>query len=284
MEIITSPHNPRVKWAASLREARDRKREQRILIDGWGNVEHALAAGLDCTDLFVASRADELVSHLHTLQVSHPSLRTVVVAPEAMQRLQYGQRDVDAIAVAVTPPCDLETFDQRIAKSKDRHATSGAAEALVKQELYLVLDRMEKPGNLGAILRSADAAGVTSVLMSDPVCEIWNPNAIRASLGAIFHVPIGVGSESTVAEWLKQKDVSIYAARSDVGNNYAQEPYPPQLALVIGNEAEGLEERWRGAGIAPIHIPMHGVIDSLNASVSGSILLFEVARQRMARK
>jgi TrmH family RNA methyltransferase len=138
---------------------------------------------------------------------------------------------------------------------------------------------MEKPGNLGAILRTADAAGATAVLMSDPVCEIWNPNAIRSSLGAIFRVPMGVGTESEVRKWLDGRGVALFAARADGGIDYSEVPYPTRTAIVIGNEALGLENRWSNQGVTSVHIPMGGVIDSLNASVSGSILVFEVIRQ-----
>jgi TrmH family RNA methyltransferase len=143
----------------------------------------------------------------------------------------------------------------------------------------LVLDRLEKPGNLGAAMRTADAAGVTAVLLSDPTSEAWNPNAIRASLGAIFTVPLAIDSWSHVYRWLKDRRAKVYAARTENGQTYTQIRFPEKLAIVIGSEAHGLQQRWQSQDISSVHIPMFGQIDSLNASVTGSILLFEVVRQ-----
>lgn len=272
MEIITSPHNPRLKWAATLRDARHRKREHRLLIDGWDLIQRALDAGIQCTELFLNS--DSLTPHLESklsaLTKLCPELQPIGVAPAALRKLQYGEREEAAIAVAIPPDTSLDGLTHRIESS------------LPPRELFLVLDRMEKPGNLGAILRSADAAGATAVLLSDPVCEVWNPNAIRSSLGTLFHVPIGVGTERDVHGWLTARSVAVFAARADGGSDYFHVKYPDRAALVIGSEALGLEDRWRGPEIQSVHIPMHGKIDSLNASVSGSVLLFEVARQRFA--
>lgn len=291
-EVITSPSNPRVKWAASLRDARDRKREGCIVIDGASNIEHAIAGGIECVELFLAERLELFLaesdnatdsrnvsrqrhpeaSNAYEWRKRFPGLRITLLGPQAMSKLQYGERDLGEIAVAKMPDTSIEALNQRIAGCPSV-ATPDAP------QLFLVLDRMEKPGNLGAILRTADAAGVTAVLLSDPVCEIWNPNAIRSSVGAIFRVPIGVGTESAIREWLSSRGVALFAARADAGVDYSFVPYPNRTALVVGSEAFGLEDRWSGSGVTSVHIPMGGVIDSLNASVSGSILVFEVIRQ-----
>ncbi|MBM3963522.1 MAG: RNA methyltransferase [Planctomycetes bacterium] len=291
-EVITSPSNPRVKWAASLRDARDRKREGCIVIDGASNIEHAIAGGVECVELFLAERlelfladSDNATDSRNASQRRHPGasnayewrkrfpgLKITLLGPQAMSKLQYGDRDLGEIAVAKMPDTSIATLNQRIASRPSVAATDAP-------QLFLVLDRMEKPGNLGAILRTADAAGATAVLLSDPVCEIWNPNAIRSSLGAIFRVPIGVGREPEIREWLEGRGVSIFAARADAGVDYSVVPYPNRTALVVGSEAFGLENRWSDLGVSSVHIPMGGVIDSLNASVSGSILVFEVIRQ-----
>lgn len=278
MEIITSPNNPRVKWAASLRDARSRRREERILIDGSSIVQHAIDGGIEVVELFVAEKAFQgpIQSRVAAWLSTHPEWRMTVLAGGAMERLQYGDRQVDVIAVAIAPTVEMGGLAQRLAARVAREPERSS-------ELVVVLDRIEKPGNLGAILRTADAAGVSAVLMSDPVSEIWNPNAIRSSLGALFRVPLGVGTEQEIAGWLAKRGVSIFAARADGGREYDQVSYPARTAIVIGSEALGLEDRWRGSHIASIHIPMRGVVDSLNASVSGSILMFEVARQRSRR-
>ena len=291
-EVITSPSNPRVKWAASLRDARDRKREGCIVIDGASNIEHAVAGGIECAELFLAERLElflaepgsaadsgsasqqrhQEASNAYEWRKRFPGLKVTLLGPQAMSKLQYGDRDLGEIAVAKMPDTSIETLNERIA---------GRSSVTVPEapQLFLVLDRMEKPGNLGAILRTADAAGATAVLMSDPICEIWNPNAIRSSLGAIFRVPIGVGTESGVRKWLDGRGVALFAARADGGTDYSTVPYPSRTAVVVGSEALGLENRWSNQGVTSVHIPMGGVIDSLNASVSGSILVFEVIRQ-----
>jgi TrmH family RNA methyltransferase len=270
-ESITSTNNPRVKHAASLREARWRKREQRILIDGSTLIHRALDGGVECETLFVSEGAMRDIDHstegqgLRSLMERLPVSCVCLLGSAAMKKLQYGERDEDAIAVAITPEIALS---ERMA-----HPSSTA------RSLYLVLDRIEKPGNLGAMLRSADAAGVTAVLVSDPVSEIWNPNAIRSSLGAVFRVPLAVGTAQQVETWLRERDVAIFAARAEGGRDYSTVRYPQRAALVVGNEALGLQSRWMSADVTAIHIPMHGMIDSLNASVTGAILLFEVVRQ-----
>lgn len=292
-EVITSPSNPRVKWAASLRDTRDRKREGCIVIDGASNIEHAIAGGVECVELFLAERLElfladsdnstdsrnasqrrhpEVASNAYEWRKRFPGLKITLLSPQAMSKLQYGDRDLGEIAVARMPDTGIATLNQRMASRPSVVAPDAP-------QLFLVLDRMEKPGNLGAILRTADAAGATAVLLSDPVCEIWNPNAIRSSLGAIFRVPIGVGRESEIRAWLEGRGVSIFAARADAGIDYSVVAYPNRTALVVGSEAFGLEDRWSDSGVSSVHIPMGGVIDSLNASVSGSILVFEVIRQ-----
>lgn len=282
MELITSPHNPRLKWAAALRDARHRKREHRLLIDGWDMIQRAVDAGLQCTELFLNSDSlsPQLESKLSALAKLCPDLQPIGVAPTALRKLQYGEREETAIAVAIPPDTSLDGLTHRIQTTSPNH--SPTRPTATPRELFLVLDRMEKPGNLGAILRSADAAGATAVLLSDPVCEVWNPNAIRSSLGTLFHVPIALGTETEVLQWLQQRSAALFAARADGGMQYHRIVYPDRTALVIGSEALGLEDRWRSPFIQSVHIPMHGKIDSLNASVSGSVLLFEVARQRLA--
>lgn len=282
MEIITSPHNPRLKWAATLRDARHRKREHRLLIDGWEMIQRALDAGIQCIELFLNSDSltPEIQSQLATLTQRCPELHPIGVAPTALRKLQYGEREETAIAVAIPPDSSLDGLARRIPSPPPDHSPTRPTPP--PRELFLVLDRMEKPGNLGAILRSADAAGATAVLLSDPVCEVWNPNAIRSSLGTIFHLPIALGTQLEVRQWLQQRSAAVYAARADGGTPYHRIAYPDRTALVIGSEALGLEDRWRGPDIQSVHIPMHGKIDSLNASVSGSVLLFEVARHRLA--
>jgi TrmH family RNA methyltransferase len=291
-ELISSPNNPRVRFAASLRDAKDRRREGRILIDGVKNIAIALRSGIRCTDIFICQKAWEESnralreilpqtepgldrresvhdSNGDSIGDSNQAIRWARLTEVPMQRLQYGDRDLQAIAVALMPSTSLESLSDRLSPS-----ARGP-----ERELYLVLDRFEKPGNLGAALRTADAAGATAVLVSDPISEIWNPNAIRASLGAMFTVPIAVSSSVDLRKWLRERSICCYAARTENGSDYSQVHFARKSAIIIGSEAYGLEDRWKSEEITPVHIPMYGKIDSLNASVTCSILLFELIRQ-----
>jgi TrmH family RNA methyltransferase len=205
-----------------------------------------------------------------------PDIRINVVARPAMAKLQYGGRDEALIAIARQPSPALETLDERI-------AARGSA---LNSKCFLVLDRVEKPGNLGAVMRTADAAGVNAVLLSDPVSETWNPNAIRASLGALFRVPIAIGSARQVQRWLCERAVTMYAARVDGEQSHTSIVYDASTAIIVGNETDGLGREWEpksqddANGVQAIRIPMFGAIDSLNVSVSTSIVLYEYLRQQ----
>lgn len=277
VEIITSTSNPRLKAASSLREARERRDSGLMIIDGDEIAQHAHAGGVECTELFIADTPDE--SHRKWIlewQQRIPEIRINVVARPAMAKLQYGGRDEALIAVAKQPSPALETLDERIA------ATSKES----RRRCFLVLDRVEKPGNLGAIMRTADAAGVSAVLLSDPISETWNPNAIRASLGALFRVPLAIGSARQVQRWLNERSVAMVAARLDGQRSHTSIQYESSTAIIVGNETEGLGQEWEPKnqdevnGVQAIRIPMFGAVDSLNVSVSTSIVLYEYLRQQ----
>ena len=269
VESISSPSNQRIKAANSLREPRERRDSGLMIIDGDPIAKHAHAGGIECTELFILEAKDEshrqLVSEWQRLV---PGIRINLISKPAMAKLQYGDRDVSLIAVARQPSIALETLDERLLPSADKSSSC-----------YLVLDRMEKPGNLGAVMRTADAAGVAAVLLSDPVSEMWNPNAIRSSLGALFRVPMAVGSAKQIQSWLTERAIAIYAARVDGQLRHTAPLYEANVSIVVGSESDGLGENWDQLGVTGVRIPMHGAIDSLNASVSTSIILFEVLRQ-----
>ena len=273
VESISSPSNQRIKAASSLRDPRERRDSGLMIIDGDSIARHAHEGGIECTELFVLETPDE--SHRHLVsdwQALVPEIRINLISKAAMAKLQYGDRDVELIAVARQPSLALETLDDRL------HSTSTDSDT----KCFLVLDRMEKPGNLGAILRTADAAGVTAVLLSEPVSETWNPNAIRASLGAMFRVPMAVGSAKQIQAWLIERSIAMYAARVDGSMSHTKPAYEKTVSIVVGSESEGLGENWARPEVTSVRIPMHGIIDSLNVSVSTSIVLFEVLRQHGA--
>jgi RNA methyltransferase, TrmH family len=271
VEEISSPSNPRIKSANSLREPRERRESGLMIIDGESVAQHAFYGGVEIKELFVLQQPDE--SHRELIakwQALLQSVRVNVVAKPAMSKLQYGDREESMIAVAVQPSIALESFEERCNAHGSRNRQA---------KCYLVLDQMEKPGNLGAALRTADASGAAGVLLSDPVSETWNPNAIRSSLGAIFRVPIAVGSSTQIQRWLTEHSVQMVAARVDAGQYYTEFRFNSSTAIIVGNESQGLGSNWQRSDIHSARIPMMGCVDSLNASVSVAIFLYEVVRQ-----
>ena len=263
MSDITSSHNPRLKAAVKLRDRRDRVSEGRFLIDGRRELERALVAGIAIVEVFVKEdekRADELAPLVNQLRQAGASILRTAPAPFA--KLAFGDRDEGIVAVAMTPQ------------------TSLASLTLPPHPLVAVLEGIEKPGNIGAVLRTADAAGVSAVIVADGGTDLYNPNAIRASLGAIFTVPVCAASSAETLAWLRQHGLATFAARVDGAMDYSSASYRGPTAIVLGSEAQGLSDVWSRPEVTSISLPMHGVIDSLNISATAAILFYEAARQR----
>jgi TrmH family RNA methyltransferase len=146
--------------------------------------------------------------------------------------------------------------------------------------LVAVVEGLEKPGNLGAVCRSADATGVSALIAADAWTDLFNPNAIRASLGTIFTLPVCEAVAPEVLAWLRQRQIKIYAARVDGSMLYTEVDYRGPAAIVLGSEAAGLTPLWTGEDVLPIRLPMRGVTDSLNLSVTAAVLFYEALRQR----
>ena len=153
---------------------------------------------------------------------------------------------------------------------------------LPEQPLVAVVECVEKPGNLGALLRSADGAGVDAVIVADAVSDIWNPNAIRASLGTIFSLPLAACSAAEALAFLRTHDIAVLSARVEGATDYDTIDLTQATALVVGAETSGLTEAWAGEGVTPVSIPMLGLADSLNVSASAAVLFYEARRQRRA--
>jgi RNA methyltransferase, TrmH family len=265
---ISSPKNPRLQAAIALRDSKHRKRTGLFLIDGGMLIERAVQHGFAIVEAFIREGA-ESSDEVRSLLASQPEMESMVVSSPAMQRLQYGDQSHDVIAVARSIDLSLDGMESRQSLAKS-----------IVAETYLVLDRMEKPGNLGAALRTADAVGVRGVVLCDPICDPWNPNTVRSSLGALFTVPIAIASEDFLSAWFRERGIGVYTARVDGDKDYRSVRFPVATALVIGNEAEGLGGRWSSSSYESVFIPMAGSLDSLNASVSTAVLLFEIGRQR----
>lgn len=260
---ITSRHNPRVKEAARLRERRERERSGQILIDGGREIRRALAAGVRplaafvCEELAIGDDAQAAVTELRT---AAPEFFTLT--PNVYEKLAYGERDDGVVLVAELPRRSL------------------ADVKLPPHPLVAVIEGVEKPGNLGAILRSADGAGVDAVILVDPRTDLFNPNTIRASLGTVFRENICAAATAEVTSWLRELRVTIYATRPDAEKLYTDADMSRGAAIVLGSEATGLSDQWSDANVTPIRLPMHGIADSLNVSVTAAVLFYEALRQR----
>ncbi|MEX2170480.1 MAG: RNA methyltransferase [Pirellulales bacterium] len=260
---ITSRQNPRLKEAARLRERRARERSGQILIDGGREIGRALAAGVRPLAAFVCEElatGDDARAAVAELQRTAPELFTLT--PSVYEKLAYGQRNDGVVLVAELPRRSLADLN------------------LSAEPLIAIIEGVEKPGNLGAILRSADGAGVDAVILADPHTDLFNPNTIRASLGTVFRDNVCSAPVVEVIAWLRELRIPTFATRPDATRLYTEADLSHGAAIVLGTEATGLSEQWNAADIAPIRLPMHGLADSLNVSVTAAVLFYEALRQR----
>jgi TrmH family RNA methyltransferase len=269
MQPITSLQNERVKNAVRLRDRRARDRQRMIVIDGHREIGLALASGVAVETLFVCEElCDESCQPLLDAARDVGS-RILPVTQPVMEKLAFGDRTQGLLAVAQTPRRSLGDVAAQL--NLDDSAT---------QPLVAVLEGVEKPGNIGAVLRTADAAGVAAVIVANGATDLFNPNAIRASLGAIFTVPVAAAESTTILAWLRKFGFQTLATRVDGSVDYATADYSGRRALILGSEAHGLTDVWQGDDVQAIRLPMLGKVDSLNVSATAAILFYEALRQR----
>jgi TrmH family RNA methyltransferase len=258
---VDSPANPRIRGAAALRERREREATGLTLVDGARECRRAIEAGVDVVEAFVcpelaagddARRVSELLGG-HVTEVSR----------RAFEKLAYGDRADGVVLVVRSPGTDLAEL------------------ALPGAPLVVVTEDVEKPGNVGAILRSADAVGADAVIAAGGT-DLFNPNVIRASVGTVFSVPVASAPAGDVAAWLRARGIRIVASRVDAAALHVESDLTGPLAIVLGSEAVGLSDAWRGADIDGVRLPMLGTADSLNVSAAAAVLLYEAWRQRRA--
>ena len=262
-EQITSAQNPKIKELLSLYEKSKARRESGLFVaEGRREVEHCINGGY--------------------------TLRTLFVCPEIL-----GEEDIATLAASAGDRCPVIEVPGRLyEKAAYRGSTEGViAEVQIKERslgdivlkdkpLIIVLESVEKPGNLGAVLRSADAAGADAVIICDPLTDLYNPNLIRASIGAVFSRQVATATSEDTVRWLKENGIKILTAQLQDSEWYYAEDMRGGVAIVMGTEATGLTDFWRKSANAHIKIPMLGQLDSLNVSVSAAILLYEAVRQR----
>jgi len=267
--LITSRQNPRIKQAAELRNRKARDLRGETLVHGPRETLRALAAGAElvtafvCPDLFRTREAPEA-----QLRLASQGVETLETTPEVFEKLAYGDRLDGVAAVARTVQRDLQ--DVQLA----------ATEA----PLIAVVEGVEKPGNLGAILRTADGAGVHAVVLADPVIDLFNPNVIRASVGAVFKPNVAIASTQQTLAWLGEQGVAILATRPDATQIYSSLDLTRPTAVVLGAEATGLGDEWDQANVQSIKLPMRGIADSLNLSATAAVLFYECLRQRQSSR
>jgi TrmH family RNA methyltransferase len=261
--LLTSTANPRVRAAAGLRERRERDRTGLTLVDGARELRRALEAGAQVTEAFVCEAllaGPDARVVLDLLRATHATVQPVSEA--VLEKLAFGERAEGIVAVVTTPALDLDGL------------------ALPDDPLVVVVEGIEKPGNIGAILRSADGAGADALIVAGPRTDPYNPNAIRASAGTIFSLPQAAASTADVVAWLRGRGLRIVAARVEADRLYTDADLTGPLAVVVGSEAEGLSAAWSGPDVTAVRLPMLGRADSLNVSVSAAVLLYEARRQR----
>lgn len=265
---LTSTANRRVKAVVRLRDRRERDATGLALVDGVREIGRAIDAGVEVVETFAARSlvtSAEAGALLAGLAAS--GHRVTDVGERVLVRIAFGDRTDGIVAVVRMPRPTLA----------DIHLPAPPAAALVA-----VVEGVEKPGNLGAILRSADGAGLDAIVAADPRTDLANPNVIRASLGTIFARPVVPASTTETIDWLRERGLTIVAARVDGRVDYVAQDLRGPVAIVLGAEAEGLSAAWDAPDVRGVRLPMHGVGDSLNVSAAAAVLFYEARRQRSA--
>lgn len=260
---ITSRQNSHVKDAVRLRSGHERRRQKKIIIDGARENVRALEAGIRPRTAFIC---DELCGSNESQQakaaLESRADEVLEVTPEVYSKLAFGDRNDGIVVVADAPRRTLSDVQ------------------LPATPLIAVLEGVEKPGNVGAILRSADAAGVDAVIVADGATDLYNPNTIRASLGTVFRSNICEALSADTIQWLRENRLTVIATRPDAMALYTDVDLRTGIAFVLGSESAGLSEAWNAADITAVRLPMRGLADSLNVSTTAAILFYEAVRQR----
>jgi len=255
LTIISSLSNPKIKEAVKLRDGKHRRRTGTFLIDGNREYDRAVQAGVRILEVFTVQPA-----------VIFGNAIVHQVTESVMQKLAFGDRNEGIVAVAEEPVQLFDVFETKIGEKNC--------------PLLVVLEGVEKPGNLGAVFRSADAAGLDGVMIADSLVDPFHSNSIRSSMGTVFSMPMVSESSAVICRWLKDRQYQITAAWCGSAVSYTAVDFCRPTAIVLGSEAEGLTEIWSGKGITSVMLPMLGIADSLNVSVAAGILFYEARRQR----
>lgn len=264
---LTSIQNPLIKQVIHLRDRHERDKSGLFLIEGYREILRASDAGwkfdmlLICADLFLGSNEHALIQ-----RIASRGVQIITTSDKVFKKISYRDRPDGLLAIA--PQKKMTLRDLSLHKPE------------AKMPFYVVAEAIEKPGNLGTILRSSDAVGVSGLIVCDRCTDIYNPNVVRASVGTLFSVPtVEAGGEETL-EWLREQKITILAATPQAKHEFTQVDLVKPLAIAVGTEQLGLSERWMQQADLQVRIPMNGVADSLNVAMATTLLLYEVYRQR----
>jgi RNA methyltransferase, TrmH family len=264
---ITSPHNPRVKQALQLREKRERDATGLFLIEGYRELLRAADVNWEIEQLFICPEIF-LGSNEHTLieRLISKGVKIFSCSVQIFNKLSYRDRADGLLAIAKQKHLNLEALESRF-KTKTN-------------PLFVIAESIEKPGNLGTMLRSADAIGLDGFIVCDPCTDIYNPNVVRASIGTLFSVPVVQASGSHAIDWLKANQITILAATPSAQLEFTKVNMNRPLAIAVGTEQLGLSKLWMEKAEIQVSIPMHGLADSLNVAMAATLLMYESLRQR----
>lgn len=260
MKQITSVQNPFIKQLIQLQDkAKARKQSGTFIIEGQREIELAIKGGYEVETLLFCP---ELSGKAENLKIQIAEHLKIEISKDVYQKIAYRDTTEGIIAIAKSKPLHLS--DLKVGNNP----------------LILVAEGLEKPGNLGALLRTADAANIDAVIIANPKSDMYNPNIVRSSVGCLFTRQIAVTTSEEAIAFLKENNINIYCATLQDSATYHTQNYNESSALVVGTEATGITEIWRQNATKNINIPMQGVIDSMNVSVAAAILVFEAKRQR----
>jgi TrmH family RNA methyltransferase len=259
---ISSVQNSLIKKIIQLQEkSRQRRKSGLFVIEGRREIGLAKKGGYEIkTLLFNPNFISE--EQLHSMKTSSET-ESISITEEVYQKIAYRDSTEGIIAVARVKDISLEQLDLR-----------------TSNPLILIAEAPEKPGNIGALLRTADAAGLDAVIIADPLTDLYNPNIIRSSVGCLFTNSISTGSSEEIIDYLKKKKISIICATLQASIPYTEFDFTQGTAIVVGTESTGVSSTWIDESDRNVKIPMHGEIDSMNVSVAAGILIFEAKRQR----
>ncbi|MDC0008237.1 RNA methyltransferase [bacterium] len=261
---ISSLQNPLIKKVLNLKEkSRERKKSGLFILEGQRELQLSVKGNYRVTTLFFCEVliSKDAVTELLEASGYYPEL--ISISKEVYQKIAYRETTEGIVAITKSKSHDLESLSFQ-----------------KNNPLILVAEAPEKPGNIGALLRTADAANLDAVLIANPKGDVYNPNTIRSSVGCLFTNNIGIGTTSEIISFLKSNKVNIYCAALSASKSYTKSNFTAPTAIVVGTESTGLSDEWLANSTQNIIIPMQGEIDSMNVSVSAAILIFEALRQR----